>query len=193
MKYFLALALLLAPASRAAAQNPAASGVPSSSGHISSRFLPADLIQRLAERPEDMVDSVSFSAPIDSVWLALKAAIKNYDLPLGFEERSSWELGNQGAKIYHRLGSNPVSNYLRCGDGPTGPRADSYVVYLTFISVLRPNQGAGVALYTGITGQAVDLAGGRNDPINCATTGRFEQEVGKQVRKELFAGILKKK
>jgi hypothetical protein len=184
MKHFVALALLLASAGRAAAQNPA-SGMPSSSGHISSRFLPVDLLQRLAERPEDIVDSMSFAAPIDSVWGALKTTMKNYDLPLGFEERSAWELGNQGAKIYHRLGSNPVSNYLRCGDGPTGPRADSYVVYVTFLSVLRPNQGAGVALYTAITGQAVDLAGGRNDPINCATTGRFEQEVGKQVNKIL--------
>jgi hypothetical protein len=184
MKHFILPLVLIASAAPLTAQTPTsmASG---SSGHISSRFLPADLIARLAERPEDMVDSVSFAAPIDSVWGALKATIKNYGLPLAFEERSSWELGNQNAKIYNRLGSKPVSTYLRCGDGPTGPRADTYVVYITFLSVLRPNQGAGVALYTAITGQAVDLAGGRNDPVNCATTGRFELEVGKQVAKAL--------
>jgi hypothetical protein len=184
MKYFVLAALCIGTASRLTAQNPPPSSA-SSVGHIASRFLPAELLSRLAERPEGMVDSVSFSSPVDSVWGALKTTISKYDLPIGFEERSNWQLGNQGAKIYHRLGSSSVSNYLRCGDGPTGPNADNYVVYLTFLSVLRPNEGAGVALYTMITGQAVDLAGGRNDPILCSTTGRFEQEVGKQVAKTL--------
>ena len=56
MKYFVLAALSLATASRLTAQNP--TSMPSSSvGHIASRFLPADLITRLSERPEGLVDS----------------------------------------------------------------------------------------------------------------------------------------
>src|SRR5258706_11745444 len=102
MKSIVLAALFLGTASRLTAQAPASA---SSVGHISSRFISAELLNRLSERPEGAVDSVSFASPIDSVWGALKATLNKLDLPIGFEERSGWQLGNQSAKLYHRLGS----------------------------------------------------------------------------------------
>jgi hypothetical protein len=174
---------LLAPA-LVLAQNPVS--VSSSTGHINSRFIPLETLQRMRERPEGVADSVLIPGSVDSVWAALKTVLAKRDIPVGFEDRSIWQIGHAQAKVYRQLGKNSVSTYLRCGDGPTGPNADNYVVYLSFLAQLVPAKAGGtVSLFTLLTGRAVDLAGGRNDPIDCSTTGRLEVQLGKDVAKVL--------
>ena len=178
-----AAVFVLGSGSVSTAQNPSPASS-YSTGHISSRFIPIETMNRLRERPEGVTDATPFSSPIDSVWAALKATLVSLEAPIGFEERSTWQIGNAEAKMYRYLGKNPLSSYLRCGDGPTGPNADSYVVYVSFLSALVPAKDT-VSLITLLTGRAVDLAGGRNDPVQCSTTGRFESAVAKQMAKKL--------
>ena len=56
---------------------------------------------------------------------------KAFDIPVSYSDQTAGELGTVKAKVMRRLGKEPLSNYLRCGEGLTGPNADSYVVYLS--------------------------------------------------------------
>jgi hypothetical protein len=178
---------LVAPAALRAQQRPA--GVPLSQlGGLASRFVSAETMARLMDQPDGLVDSVSFSGPIDTVWAALKTSLGKLDLPIGFADPASRQIGLDQGKVYNRIGGSRISDFLHCGDGPTGPKADSYVVYLSYLSILREQPDHRVALYTLVGATAVDLAGGRNDPVNCGTTGRLEQNIGKQLEKVLKSG-----
>ena len=177
------VALLTIVGSEAIGQNPAPASS-SSYGHINTRFIPIDVLNRMKERPEGASDSTNVPGTPDTVWSALKRSIAKMDLPVSFEDRSAWQIGNAGGKIYRRLGKNPISTYLRCGEGVTGPNADSYMVHFSFLSVLSPaKDGTSAALYVLLTGTAIDVAGGRNDPVNCTSTGRLEAQLGKEVMK----------
>jgi len=168
----------------AAAQNP--TSVPGSAGGWVSRFVPMDIWTRMWSRGEERGnEDLVVAAPIDTVWSALKAAFDEHDAPNEFAERASWEIGALGSKQYRRLGKQPLSMYLRCGDGPTGPHAENYVVYLSVVSLLRSSPDTTVRLITLVTAHAVDLAGGRNDPVICGSTGRLEQRIANSVKKRM--------
>lgn len=175
---FAILALALGRCLDLAAQNPPS--YPSSSRFV-SRFIPAEVWARMRERLEDPKTSVVVDAPVDTVWTALRAALDGLEVPVGFAERSTWEMGSQRVKLYRMLGKQRLSSYVRCGEGITGPNADSYVVYLSFLSFLRPEADGKVILFSLLAAQAIDLPNGRNDVVDCTSTGRLEQRVAEQV------------
>jgi hypothetical protein len=94
-------------------------------------------------------------------------------------------MGTTQTKLYRRMGKVPLSNYFRCGEGTTGPNADSYAVYLSLLAVVQPEKDGQVGVHTLIAAQAVDLAGGRNDAIDCTSTGRLELRVADDVKARL--------
>jgi len=154
-------------------------------GGLSSRFIPTDIWTRMLERPEDAPSSFTVTASRDSAWVALQDAFKQLDVPLDFSDKVAGEMGTVRAKLYRRLGKAPVSDFLRCGEGISGPNADSYVVYLSVVGFVRPAQDGGTTVVALITGQAVDLPNGRNDVVPCTTTGKLEDKVAKSVIKRL--------
>lgn len=166
------VALVVAAVGPLAAQNrdTGARGV----GGFTSRFIPADVLARMRDRPEGSLDAATLHGPPDSVWVALRAALDSLAIPIGFEDRAAGEIGQQRVRLFRKLGKQPLSSYLRCGDGMTGPNADTYVVYLSFVAFVRPVGAGRVLVAPLLTAQAVDLPNGRNDVINCATTGRLE-------------------
>lgn len=168
-------------ASASSAQVP---GVPLGSlGGIARRFMSAETLSRLLDRPEGVADSVPISAPIDSIWSGLKTVVQRLELPVGFQDKGVLAIGVDMGKVYHQIGRSRVSEYLRCGEGATGPNADSYVVYLSYLTMVRQSPNSQPSLFTLVTGTAVDMAGGRNDPVNCATTGKLESKLGELVGK----------
>jgi hypothetical protein len=172
--------LIAAPA---AAQDP--QSVPRGAGGWQSRFIPNDLWMRMQERPEGSEDAIVVSAPADSVWTALRATLDELSVPIGFEDRAAGEIGNAQAKLFRRLGKQRLSSYMRCGSGITGPNADTYQVYLSFVAFMKPLGEGRVAVAPFLTGLAIDVAGGRNDPVNCTSTGRLEANIGKGLRARL--------
>lgn len=168
------------------AQNPTA--IPSgSTGAFSSRFIPPEILTRMMERPSELPSSIMVAAPRAEVWLALEEAFKALDIPVSYSDQAAGELGTVKAKVMRRLGKQPLSSYLRCGEGLTGPNADSYVVYLSVAGFVRPAANNQIAMATLVTAHAIDLPNGRNDVMYCTTTGRLEDKIGQAVQKRLGA------
>ena len=136
----------------------------------------------MRERLEHSEESATVTAPVDTVWGALKASLDALGVPISFSDRSSWQMGSVRAKLYHYLGKQSVSTYLRCGEGMTGPNADTYAVYLSYVAFLQPASDGKVTLLSLVTAQAVDLANGRGDPVDCTSNGRLEQRIAQQVQ-----------
>ena len=166
----------------AAAQTP--QSAPSAGGWV-SRFIPQDLFLRMQERPENAEDAIVVTAAPDAVWAALKASLETLGVPIGFEDRAAGEIGHAQTKLFRRMGKQRLSSYLRCGSGLTGPNADSYQVYLSFVAFMKPLDDATVAVAPFLTAQAVDVAGGRNDAVQCTSTGRLESNIGKELESRL--------
>jgi hypothetical protein len=176
-------AIGLLAAGPTAAQNP--QNIPSGSSQWVSRFIPEDLLLRMQERPRDVADAIVLSASADSVWAALRATLDALGVPIGFDDRAAGEIGHPQAKLFRRLGKQRLSSYVRCGSGLTGPNADTYQVFLSFVTFMKPLGDGRVAVAPFLTGHAIDVAGARSDAVACTTTGRLEATIAEQLRERL--------
>jgi hypothetical protein len=115
----------------------------------------------------------------------VEAAFREFDLPITVSDSAAGEVGTVRAKLYKRMGKKAISDFLRCGDGATGPNADMYVVYVSALSVVRPSGTGDQTIGVMLTGQAVDLPNGRSDVVDCTSSGIFETLFTKRVAKQL--------
>ena len=86
-----------------------------------------------------------------------------------------------------KLGSVNLSMYFNCGDSLNGNIADNYRIYITVVSVVRPDGKGGTALETAVNGDAANMGGASSGRIPCATTGRLEERIQNGVRQKAAA------
>jgi hypothetical protein len=92
--------------------------------------------------------------------------------------------GRVESNVFHRrgdLGGKQISTYLSCGDGQTGPYADSYRVYMVAIVTVEPKAENRSTIRTVFLGGAVAVAEGARQPMACESTGRLEIRMHKLV------------
>jgi hypothetical protein len=157
----------------------------SSPGASMSRFIPLSVLNRMRERPEGTEEAVVLTAALPAVWTALKETLSSLSVPIEFEDPTNGEIGHTQAKLFRKLGKQPLSFILRCGSGVTGPNADTYMVYLSFVAFVKPVEGGNIAVAPLLTGQAQDPTGSRSDWVNCTSTGRLENRIAQELRKRL--------
>jgi hypothetical protein len=122
--------------------------------------------------------------PPDSVYRRLRSVSTDLGLtikPSG-ENPAGHEFLIDRQRLVTRLGKKPVSTYLSCGEGMTGPNADSWFVYLTVRAVVSPAAGTDSELQLQLSADAVDVPGGRSDRVVCATNGSLEAEIMKRLQ-----------
>jgi hypothetical protein len=84
------------------------------------------------------------------------------------------------SEVFYRqgtLGGRQISTYLSCGEGMTGPNADSYRVYMVIWSTIVPVEGERAALRTAFLAGAVNVTEGSRQPMPCESTGRLEVRI----------------
>ncbi len=181
----IAIAMTAVIGSQGVAQQSAPSAA-SSIGHMASRFVPVGVWQRMLERPEDAPEALVVGVDQDVAWAALEGTFKDLGIPVKFSEKTAGEIGMVHEKLYKRMGKYPLSRFLRCGEGTAGPNAEMYVVYVSVLGFVRPTADGQRLLYALITGDAVDLPNGRNEVMQCTSSGQFEMLVVKALAKRLL-------
>lgn len=88
--------------------------------------------------PENGSVSANIAAPLQAVWHILPIAFDSLGLQLSLVDPKRHVMGNEGIKVRARLGKERLSTYLECGTTQVGPNADSYEVFLTVLTDLRP-------------------------------------------------------
>lgn len=112
--------------------------------------------------------------PPARVYSVVLAAFKELKIPADVQDSAA---GRVESKVFHRRGDlagKQISTWLSCGEGITGPYADTYRVYLTAMTTVAPKGEDGSTIRTILLAGAVNVADGARQPMACETTGRLE-------------------
>jgi hypothetical protein len=118
------------------------------------------------------------------VYSALLAAYAILKLPAEVRDSAA---GRVESEVFYRRGDlagRQLSTYLSCGEGITGPYADSYRVYMTLLSTVAPVDSDRSTLRTVLLAGAVNVAEGARQPMPCESTGRLEIRIHQVVLKK---------
>jgi hypothetical protein len=126
-------------------------------------------------------------APPGRVFEAVKAVYEELEIPPGTYDPTTGRLGNSDFWKQRRLGGQPMSTYLSCGESFTGPAANNYRIYISLNSKVHPD-GQASQLETAFHAQAQNMEGTSADRIPCGSTGRLEERIRKAVLLKVGAG-----
>jgi hypothetical protein len=106
-------------------------------------------------------------------WNALAGVYEAVGIPLTYADPRLYKVGNARFVSTHTLGKQPMSKFLRCGNGITGPLADKHRIQMSIWTELKPIGVDSTAVFTQIDakGSSVDGTGGS---VTCVTTGVLE-------------------
>ena len=121
------------------------------------------------------------AAPPSRVFEAAKLVYTELGVPAGTHDPATGRIGNTDFWKQRRLGNEPLSSYLNCGDSFTGPLANTYRIYISLLSQVRPDGKGGSELETAFHAQAQNMEGSSGDRIACGSTGRLEERIRKTV------------
>ena len=118
---------------------------------------------------------------------AVKAVYGELGIPLGVNEPATGRVGNADFWRTRKLGNEPISTYLSCGDSFAGAAADNYRIYISVISQVHPDGKGETDLETSFTAQARNMEGTTSDRVACGTTGRLEELIRQRLIEKLNA------
>lgn len=117
-----------------------------------------------------------------AAWTALPKAYAELGIPVREVSDASRVLGNSRLVISRRLGDTPLSRYLECGSGLTGPFADRYRVELLIRTSVVPGDGGGTRVESYLEATARNPEGSSNTGVACASTQRLERDIARRVQ-----------
>lgn len=124
-------------------------------------------------------------APPDVVLLHARAVYERMEIPVTVWDPTGRRVGNLDFWKSRRLDGQPMARLVNCGDGLTGPKADSYRIYMALVTSVLPDTGKASRLSTRLVASATDLAGGSPDRVTCGTTGILEARIAAAVRNRI--------
>jgi hypothetical protein len=136
---------------------------------------------------DTMGTPIAYDVPPRLVFQALTKVYQSLDVPITLRDSTTGEIGNERFYKTGKLGGHQISSYLSCGDGVTGPNADTYRVYMALRSVVAPYGASGTILRSTLFAGAMNVAEGARQAMPCETNGRFEILIGKMVQARLDA------
>lgn len=119
--------------------------------------------------------------PVSRVFPAVVAAFGELKIPAEVMDSTVGRV--ESSRFYRRgdLGGKQLSTYLSCGDGITGPYADSYRVYMIAMTTVSPKGDDRSTIRTIFLAGAVNVTEGARQPMACESTGRLEIRLHKLV------------
>lgn len=112
---------------------------------------------------------------------AVKSVYEELGIPPGTHDPSTGRFGNTNFWKQRRFANEAISSFLNCGESFTGPVANNYRIYMSLISMVRPDGKGGSELETAFSAQAQNMEGSSGDRIACGSTGRLEERIRKGV------------
>ena len=121
------------------------------------------------------------------VFDALKSVYEGLGVPPAINDPATGRFGNTDFWKTRKLGTEPISLYLNCGESIMGPAADNYRIYISVISQVHPDGKGETDLETSFTAQARNMEGTTSDRVACGTTGRLEELIRQRLIEKLNA------
>ncbi len=128
-----------------------------------------------ANRPPS--SAIPIASPQPTVWIAVKKAYADLDIPLTVDNQAGHQLGNDNIVKSREMSGKPMSNWVDCGTSITGDKSMEYRIYASLITEVTSDGKGGTNVRTTFAPLARDMASGTADRIVCASTGRLEQAI----------------
>ena len=123
-------------------------------------------------------------ASADSVFRAVVRAYGELGIQTPLLETWARRVGDPRMTVTRTFRNMALSRLLSCGDGLTGPRANTDRIMLSIVSQVQPNPGGGSRLETRVSAVAMDT-GGRGGQAQCTSTGELEELLHRVARAAL--------
>jgi len=124
-----------------------------------------------------------FRAAPAKVYEAVLHAYPALEIPVGQTSSTEGVIGSERFNRSRSLAGALLSKSYDCGDGPTGPIADSYNLEIVVVAYVVPGLGTGTRLGVSTIASGRDLTGPIRVPRACLSTGRLEKLVFDEVTK----------
>ena len=121
------------------------------------------------------------AAPPGRAFEALKKVYDELGVPPGTHDPATGRYGNTDFYKTRRFANEAMSTFINCGESFTGPVANNYRIYISLLSVIRPDGKGGSELETAFAAKAQNMEGTSADRISCGSTGRLEERIRKSV------------
>jgi hypothetical protein len=113
------------------------------------------------------------------VFEALKSVYEELGVPPGTHDPTTGRIGNTDFWKQRRFAGEPISAFLSCGETFTGAAANTYRIYMSLLSVVRPDGKGASEVETAFSAQAQNMEGTSSDRIACGSTGKLEERIRK--------------
>lgn len=131
---------------------------------------------------ESLVTRRVIDAPVNRVWSALLEVYEELEIPVGELDEARGQVGNAGFPV-RRIAGRRMAEYVDCGHGVAGPKANEYAVRVALFTTVRPHE-EGTELVTDMdaTARPRDVSG---STIHCTSEGRLEALIVQRVEDRL--------
>ena len=130
---------------------------------------------------------VAIAVPPSRALAVIKSVYDELGIPSATVDAATGKITAPRFFRTRKLGSANLSMYFNCGDSLIGNIADNYRMYMTVVSVVRPDGKGGTELETALTGEAASMEGASSGKIPCGSTGRLEERIHTGVRQKAGA------
>jgi NAD(P)-dependent dehydrogenase (short-subunit alcohol dehydrogenase family) len=161
-----------------ASSNPRPSSAPPETIHVRGASGNFDLVSNRGSTV------ITFTAPLERVWLALPAAYEAMEIPIADFDAQTRLIGNSGLKVRRRLGKTSLSRFLECGSSQIGPNADEYEVTLSVLSRVHAPDSSKTTVTTTVDASAKGLQFG-GQSAGCSSKAALEARLHEALKAEL--------
>jgi hypothetical protein len=146
-------------------------------------------VQLPAYRSPVIMDTLAMPAEHDVPYAAAWAAAERvfYELKIATDKRDSAQ-GVLAATRYTKSSSmagQPMSRFMNCGTGMTGPNADHYRINMAVAALLTPLSPTRTRIGVALAASGMNMQGASTDPVMCGSSGRLETDFLARFKKAL--------
>lgn len=126
-------------------------------------------------------------APPPVVFSAATGVLEKLGVKITLRDSTARAVGNPSLELRRRLDGAPLSRYLNCGNGFSGPYADTWRITMALHVVAEP-AAVGSRLGVSVAAGAEDPTGAVKAPVGCGSTGVLEKLIATHVLAQV-AGV----
>ena len=117
----------------------------------------------------------------------IKSVYDEIGIPSATVDAASGRISAPTFTKMRKFGDVNLSMFFNCGDSLNGNIANTYRIYISVVTAVRPDGKGGTQLETAVDGAAADMGGSSSGRIPCGTTGRLEERIQNGVRQKVGA------
>lgn len=136
---------------------------------------------------DSLARSREYDAPAGAAFRAAVEAFGALKIPVGTRDSAAGVVANLNWVRSGSIGGAPISRYLNCGQGLTGPHADTHRVTVVIAALIDPLPGGRSRVGVGLSGASRDMTGHSVEPNACETTGVLEHRLADLIQSRLAA------